>query len=760
MMKRFTFFLLWLLLPALSHAAGAPRTLIALYDSNEDKSPRFTQIHRMLEMPLNHLGFIVEYHDIAQPLPSLTDDDYGIVVWFRTPTEMTRPDVFLEWAKRAVDKGKKLVLFGHYGIGGKFRDSPEGMKKINALLGKIGVSESNHRITLTYESKIESQNPKLVGFERKMNLLIPPFTETHRSDARGVSYLRVRHSAEKEGVSDLIITHPNGGYIAENFGIFTDERSGNQRWYVNPFAFFRTALGVGAIPVPDVSTRMGRRIFYSHIDGDGWNNVTELEKYKQDKLIASQVITREVLSQHPHLAFTIGLITAELDPDCYGYPQSVAAAQEMLALPNVEPASHSHSHPLYWNYFADGIAAKEKILLPSYPPRPPDHHNLLEEFLNPRVNLWQTLDDSGLPKTAYLDSVTGENLNEVLKKYFGLPRSYACTPFNLAQEVQGSIAFINTIAPAGKKVKLFQWSGDTSPFPAAMEEVKKAGMLNMNGGDTRYDAEYPSYTWVAPVGMKLGKLFQVFSSNSNENTYTHSFTNRFFGFRYLQTTVYNTNTPIRVKPFNVYFHIFSGEKQASLNAVRENLNFAETQEIIPVTATQYAAQADGFFTARLVSMGPNSWKITNRGDLQTLRFDHATLQSIDFEKSSGVIGQRHFQGSLYVTLDKTVAEPVINLTRVSSIAGPPVAARPTLLDSRWNIEKFQGDAKNFTFTAQGYGPGHMRWVLPSGRYAVKMTRGEKILYEEQKSAITSGTLEFTLPSLAVEPVVIRVTRLS
>src|SRR5688572_28441662 len=47
-----------------------PRTIIALYDSAED-SWEETFIHDMAEKPLNHLGLVLEPHDIRDPLPDL-----------------------------------------------------------------------------------------------------------------------------------------------------------------------------------------------------------------------------------------------------------------------------------------------------------------------------------------------------------------------------------------------------------------------------------------------------------------------------------------------------------------------------------------------------------------------------------------------------------------------------------------------------------------------------------------------------------------
>ncbi len=47
-------------------------------------------------------------------------------------------------------------------------------------------------------------------------------------------------------------------------------------------------LGDEMRPVPDVTTHSGRRMYYSHIDGDGWRNVTLVKPYKKDKAYSSR----------------------------------------------------------------------------------------------------------------------------------------------------------------------------------------------------------------------------------------------------------------------------------------------------------------------------------------------------------------------------------------------------------------------------------------------------------------------------------------
>src|SRR5260370_40993298 len=129
----------------------------------------------------------------------------------------------------------------------------------------------------------------------------------------------------------------------------------------------------------------------------------------------------------------------------------------------------------------------------------------------------------------------------------------------------------------------------------------------------------------------------------------------------MMKSIDNTEAPRRVKPINVYYHMYSGEKLSSLRALLENLRYASSGEICPITAGQYAAVADGFYSASIEALGAHTWRITNRAELQTIRFDDALKFAVDFANSTGVVGQRYEQDRLYVALDAADPAPVIAL---------------------------------------------------------------------------------------------------
>ena len=86
-----------------AQAETVKRRILAIYDSSFEKSPDVTLVHAWAEMPLNHLGFAIDYKDAAQGLPDpQTAANYAAVLtWFTY--DVTSPADYLIWARRMAD---------------------------------------------------------------------------------------------------------------------------------------------------------------------------------------------------------------------------------------------------------------------------------------------------------------------------------------------------------------------------------------------------------------------------------------------------------------------------------------------------------------------------------------------------------------------------------------------------------------------------------------------------------------------------------
>jgi polysaccharide biosynthesis protein PelA len=717
-----------------------PRVILAVYDSHYQRDVRDTRIHRLLEMPLNHLGLVVRYQDRNQglPAPEQMRDVRGILTWFQSDA-MERPAEFLSWAAAAIDAGKRFVVIGDLSVARDLQGQATQTALINRFLAKLGLRVEDW-VPVTYNVRIAYKDPAMMDFERQLPAVLPPFDRVRPIDSRVNVHLLARRGGDHRTDSALVVTGPHGGYAASGYTHFASYSQDQLQWYLNPFEFLRLAFATDGLPKPDTTTLAGRRIYYSHIDGDGWRNQTEVPRYRAERISAPEVILRDAIRPFPDLPVTVGPIAADLDPRWFGSRESMRVAREMLAVPWVEAGSHTYSHPLDWESLAQAnkenaaVAQRGGLMRWNHIWRP-WWERVAERWSKPEA-------EDGAPS---------------LRRGHSRLRSYELYPYDPNQEIGGSIDFINRILPQGKRVKLLQWSGTTLESEGILEATQKARVRNINGGDTRFDPEFDSYAWVAPLGRQVGRCRQVYSSDSNENTYTNLWNERYFGFRYLVQTLCRTESPIRVKPFNLYYHIFSGEKQASLDAVLHNLAFARGQELAPITASDYAAIVDGFFSAVLTQLGTRCWRVANRDGLNTLRFDHPSEQGVDWARSTGVIGERRYQGSLYVALDPALPVAVVAL---SGAPFPAAHCRPYLVQSRWQISNLQLGQRSFSFEARGFGRGDMEWQARSDtHFIVQFSMEGKPAREIQVSSGTKGRLRLSIDETLPQPVHVTVREL-
>jgi len=734
-------------------SAGAlttvPRTILTFYDSKENPDIRMTRSHRYVEMPLNHLGLKFKFLDINKPLPSLKDlgDVRGVFTWFESD-RMPDPSGFLRWAVQLMDKKIKWVIFGNLGIGADIRGKKTPPPTVNRYLGRLGLRTQDSWKQVTYDVKLIYQDKQMVGFERSYTGILPSFPQVYRLDESTTAVLSASWGKDLAAKSDLIVIGPDGGYAAPGYSIL--DREDFHQWYLDPFEFFRRAFATDDLPKPDTTTLSGRRMYYSHIDGDGWRNITEIEDYHDTRDLSAEVVFQEALKPFPDLPVTVAPIAGDLDPKWHGNEEILAQARKMLALPQVEAGSHTYSHPFYWEYYKNYRAEKEwrQFLAKKEKPDGP-----IAKRFAPFLSAKKSQPDHAAERKA-------RKKDNPIPKIYDYPRAYLDYPFDLDQEIIGSIEFINKLCPPGKKVRVLQWSGDTSPFPAALAKTRQIQVMNLNGGDPRFDVEYPSRSWLSPVGLQNGDQLQIYASASNENTYTALWEDKFFGFQHLTGTLKNTESPRRLKPLNIYYHMYSGQKTASLNALVKNLEFARSQEIAPVSTSHYAQIAEGFFSTRFIPLGPKTWRIKNRGHLQTIRFDDAARLAVDMEKSRGVIGQRHFQGSLYVSLDEARQDPVIALKKFSPGEKLPISAQPYLVQGRWHIWNLEFPSKHqATFNAQGFGDGEMVWKVPEpGPYELALSNDTGVQQTLRAVADEEGILKFKFGSRAIDKVEITLSK--
>ena len=271
---------------------------------------------------------------------------------------------------------------------------------------------------------------------------------------------------------------------------------------------------------------------------------------------------------------------------------------------------------------------------------------------------------------------------------------------------------------------------------------------------SRFDREYPSISNLSPL-ISEGPDHFINKPMSDETAYDNQSPVGEDAFSMLKETVTSTDSPRRLKPFNLSYHAYAGEYPALLRSVKDQLSAARLATLTPVSANRYAAIVDGFFSARIDRIGSATWRISDRGALQTVRFDAAEGREVDLQSSVGVIGQKQDGSTLYVALDETIEPAVV-------VLGPP-ALSPTvsrglaLVDSRWLVRQVVRDECSVRFEAQGYGDGSFTWSgAAPGRYLIAVDRAKQEVWRGTAKADESGSLNFVLPLSATDPVTVRI----
>ena len=617
-----------------------PRQVLMLHDEPGNLADVAShEAHRSGGMPLNYLGLDVRYvyHNAAEmtALSSqvLAGRYAGVVTWINQETFPTSsPMTGLLAAARA--QGVPVVMMNTL---------PD-----DGFLSTLGVT-ALPSVKLAQAPVLETHSP-YVGFEAKPQNPQDAFVPITVQPGAGDVWLRWRSAVA--GPSDVIAVTPWGGFAAgRSFSLELPQELGT-RWVVNPVEFFRAALQVDkSLPVPDVTTESGRRMLLIHIDGDGFPNRAEVAGTP----LASQVMFNEFLERY-RWPSTVSLIEGEVAPmGLYPAlsPLMEKTARQIFALPHVEAASHTYSHPFYW---AD---AETKKVLP-----------------NRVVSL-------KIPGYGY----------------------------DANREITGARDYINQLLPPGKKTRAVLWSGDTQPLATPVRLAYEAGLLNMNGGFTTTSQAAPSLTLVAPLGMMKGDYYQIYAPMQNENVYTNNWTGPFYGFERIIETFNRTETPLRLKPVNIYYHTYIATKRASIASLHKVYGWAEEQlrqqRLHPVFASQYMERVLDWRRAT-VARTETGLELRGGQQLRQWRTDAGTALPL-VSARAGIAGYVREQSVYFVHASQPIAQ------WISSTGTPPVSPLFALESANARLLAWSTTGENtatHTLTFEGHLPLRARLTAP------------------------------------------------
>ena len=693
------------------------RSVLALFDGADEASPDRTRVHRMLEMPLNHLGYRVAYWDLRSGLPPIAEATRhaAIVTWFdeRIPDHAA----YLAWADAVARARVRFVVM-------EFTGAPldsKSLPAVNRFLGHIGFQVRPVWVPDAPDLHVVAQSGDMLGFETRLEPPIPGFMVYELAGPNARAHLTVARPGPVDARSSTpVVTSRGGGFAASGYAIRYDAARQRLAWVLDPFKFLAAALGPEDAPIPDTTTIAGRRIYFSHIDGDGWNNPSFVPSEGRPPALASERVLDDLIRPYPDLPVSVGLIAADADPAIGGTARAQNVARAFYALPQVEVASHTYTHPYDWSFFASQNRQRELAVVAG-------RKNELElQAIAPHA--------VGIDQAFLSGSAT-------------TPRANMLQPFDLDMEVRKALDLAGALAPPGKRPALYLWSGNTRPFAAAVRATRAYGVRNLNGGDGRLDSLYPSVAYLSALSRPVGGERQIYAPNANETIYTGGWVAPFDRFAMLAETVRNTELPRRLKPWNLYYHMYSGQRSESLAVVKAHLDAARAAAVIPIKASHYAAIVDSFHEVAIARLGQGKWRIEKRGVLGTVRFDAAEHLAIDWSSSAGVLGATRHAGALYVALDPAVAQPVIAVARGGKQAG----SRVNLVESRWQVSELRPARCGFDAKVAGFGRGDMTWAgLRPGAYAVSVRRGRDEVARVSDVADAFGTMRLALSADAAE----------
>ncbi|MBP6018120.1 MAG: sugar ABC transporter [Burkholderiaceae bacterium] len=609
-----------------------PRKILLVQTLDRDQPLDETMGARSIAMPLNYLGYDIQYADINQALPSgISNDRYaGIVVAIDRTVNNSR--AWRQWVLGQISQGMRVAFFNQFGF-------PLDTQVARALNLEVVTGKP----PLNSPLQIVSKDP-MMGFEI---MPAPDIREAQavRADSNGQPLLRLKAG---DYLYDAAALTPWGGYVlAGNTVLYLDAIEQN-RWAIHPIKFLRKALALPDMPVPDLTSENGRRLMFTHVDGDGFASRGEFSGATQQ--YSGQILYNEVFTKY-QIPMLVSVIEGEIGPGGLHSelaPRLEPIARKIFSLPNVEIGSHTYSHPFY---------------------------------------------------LSQINEITGEKIGDQFNPEWAGTGAFSLDipnyKFNINREIQGSIDYITQrLAPTGKSVLAVLWSGDAAAPKIALRHVGKVGALNINGGNTTITKARNSWTNISPYGVAKGNRpdeYQVYAGVMNENVYTNDWMGPFYGFQSVLETFALTDTPIRFKPVNIYYHFYSGTKAASLKALHAVFNAALKQPVFPIYTTEYINRALDWRHVAVARDG-NRWMVRSGANLRQLRWPGAGIP--DLSTASGVSGYLPGPGGLYIHMGGNQA---------SFIMTPQtVGVTPYIAQASGFVRNFQRTGTGMEFELGGY----------------------------------------------------------
>lgn len=562
-----------------------------------DLGQRQSLSHKLAEMPIQYLGGKMRFYNLSQGIPTKqwSRPCHALLVW---QTEFS-PDIipngqelaWIQYLQDQVHAGKKLLMLENPGFNMDKVYAPGPIQKAYVqLLHSMGLDlkrawTSDQKPQIIDPRNCLGESPQAPSPRRWFQI---------QAQNHWQGRCIVQDPSQKHSQAALIWTGPKGTWVSPGAmirsGTLLNGKNGDAwfQWYVDPFSFFEQALDLSMTPKWEYSIRLGKRIYFAHVDGDGFMNRSQVNP----SLWTTQILEDSILKPYPEFPIALSVIGAEIHPKFLGDAHSMERLQKLWKLPQVEASSHTFSHPFVYN------EAQKQIFKHSYESYalvlPHHNHNWEYEFKG---------------NTRWLDSI--------------------------AQSV-------------GKKIRTLQWSGNCLPDVTALKLTREAGLGNINGGDNRYDQNFSSVSGLGPLGLEIGHELQIYTANANETIYSEGWSWQYQGLDRVLESWQRSAKGRTLKPINLYFHFYALEKRESLASFKRIFKWLQTQDLYPIPLSDYTALAQNFYRAQMDSLGPRHWVFSPKQELSTLRL--SANYGYPDSKDPNVLGYKRQGHLLYLYL--------------------------------------------------------------------------------------------------------------
>ncbi len=257
-----------------------------------------------------------------------------------------------------------------------------------------------------------------------------------------------------------------------------------------------------------------------------------------------------------------------------------------------------------------------------------------------------------LPFTVSIAAADAEGAPDLARTIAGLPNVqlalYGTGAGSPESAIDAERSRLNRVCP--QAVTAYLWSSPAEADPASLVGACQALHLShlfLSPPARRRNGD--SIAPVAPATTPLGGLLLLNARAMSENEYTDGGRINAFAYRGVIAGYRRSDEPRRLAPVHLFFHWRLADRPAGEAALREVLAWVRSQELYPMTLSEYEASVEGFQSARIERSGDRAWTFSRYGACRTVRFDDEA-DGVDLARSRNVLGFRRRGPALYVHL--------------------------------------------------------------------------------------------------------------